>query len=290
MRKLDAVWLLSGLAAACLTRAAPAHADDTVSHCIDSSDRGQVLRDQGRLIEARDAFLACARESCPGPIRGDCATWSNDVEAKIPTVVLRPRDDAGRDLVQVRVFDGANLLVEQIDGRALPIDPGVHDLRFERQGVPPITVRLVAREGEKQRTVDVTWPATSKTAASPSSSPDASASRGSVPVGAWILGGVGLVGLGGFGYLGWTAKSEVDDMHDTCAPYCDKSRVDRARTRATLANVSLGVGILAIGAATYVVLTDRPEPRSEQAARRSRLSVTAGFVDSGVSAGLSGSF
>jgi len=196
------------VAAAVLTMGGSSHADDLVSACIDSSDRGQVAREAGRRIEARERFVACAKEGCPGPIRRDCSGWLADVEARIPTIALRARDGAGRDLVQVRVLDGASVVADRIDGRAIAVDPGVHDLRFEREGFPAMTIRLVVREGEKQRAVDVSWPAPAPPSAKPNPDEALAPPWPAIPTVAWILGGVGVVALGGFGWLGWEARSE----------------------------------------------------------------------------------
>jgi len=57
--------------------------------------------------------------------------------------VLGAKDDAGTDAANVHVaFDGAPL-TDRLDGKPLPVDPGVHVLRFERPGSKAAEVRLV---------------------------------------------------------------------------------------------------------------------------------------------------
>jgi len=273
----------AALAGGLLVGHSDAHAQDATDTCIDSSDRGQVLRDQGSLIAAREAFLACSEESCPEPVRLDCQAWFADADRRLPSIVVRPRDSRGRDLADVRVFDGPRLLAEGANGRAVSIDPGKHELRFERVGAPSVILEFVARETEKARIVDVVIPSDARADARDQSRPSGRA----IPTASWVLGGVGLLGIGAFGYLGWTARSDVDEMRRSCAPRCDESRVDDARARALFANVSLGVGVLAIGTATWLALRGNAPEAPE---RTSRVRLVVEPRASGLAAGVSGSF
>lgn len=245
------------LAAALLLASREARAGDAVDSCIRASAAGQALRDRGALLGAREKFIACARPACPKLIRRDCASWLGGVEASLPTVVPRARDAAGRDLADVRVFVDGQLRAERLDGRALPIDPGEHRVRFERaeraHGARPIEVRVVARQGERDRPVDVVFPAPPAppplTGGAPA--PPARPARGRRVAG-WIAAGTAAAAAGGFAFLGLRARGAVDDMRRDCAPGCPRSRVDAAERDALLANVSLGVGAAALGTAAWL--------------------------------------
>src|SRR6185503_10359704 len=76
---------------------APARAAGT-DECIAAHAEGQRLRRQGRLLGARDDFIACAAESCPAVIRKECSSLDGAVEAELPTVVPAMADAAGRDV------------------------------------------------------------------------------------------------------------------------------------------------------------------------------------------------
>lgn len=66
----------------------------------------------------------------------------------------------------------------------------------------------------------------------------------------YVLGGVGMLGLAGFGFFGLTGLSEESDL-DQCKPSCASNDVDAVRTRYLAADISLAVGVLAVGGASY---------------------------------------
>src|SRR5215470_4150062 len=72
--------------------------------CIEASEQGQQLRDEGKLIKAREKFLTCVRDTCPGMIRKDCTEWLAGVDANLPSVVVSARDESGHDVTTVRVL------------------------------------------------------------------------------------------------------------------------------------------------------------------------------------------
>jgi hypothetical protein len=236
--------------------AAPARAD-TVDACLRAADEGQALRDQGKLTEARERFLACSRDACPGMVRADCAGWLADVSARLPSVVLGAADGDGRDLVDVTVaVDGGP--AEALTGRSRALDPGLHRFRFARPTGAAIEVTAVLREGERSRAVTARF-------GGPRPPPPAEAPRLSRPavVAAAVLGGVAAAGGGLFAGLAVSAKNEVDHLRSTCAPNCQQAQVDAVRAKEIGANVALGVGIGAVVAAA-VVLIVRPtgEPKA----------------------------
>ena len=81
---------------------------------------------------------------------------------------------------------------------------------------------------------------------------------------AGVLLGVGLGGFAYFGYRGLSTKSDLDDQK--CKPACPQERVDEGNRQFLIADISLGVGVVALGAATYLWLSHR-EPESTTALR-----------------------
>ena len=253
---------LGALVAVLVTTSGLAAADEK-DRCIEASDRGQLLRDQGKLRAAREALLVCARDACPSVLRRECASWLAGVDARIPSIVVRARDASGHDLVDVRVTLDGQSLGDRLDGRSVVVDPGEHHLHAEATGFAPTELTVLSREGERARVVDVVMKpasdASEKAAPTPTSARSSDAASAPVPVATYVLGGLGVVGLSAFTYFGLHAKSEVSDMRSTCAPSCEQSRVDTAKREQLIANVSLGVGVLALAGATYFWLTASPE-------------------------------
>jgi hypothetical protein len=131
-----------------------AHADPKA--CSDASDRGQSLRNEGKLGAAKAAFTECAADACPAAIRKDCSSWSSELDAAIPTVVFGAKL-GGKDVTGVRVtMDGARL-VDVLDGRPVAVDPGLHVFRFDIEGQTPIEKSVLVKQGEKNRALEATF-------------------------------------------------------------------------------------------------------------------------------------
>jgi hypothetical protein len=84
----------------------------------------------------------------------------------------------------------------------------------------------------------------------------ADSSRGS-PVLAYIVGGAGLAAVGSSFLLAhWGREDSI--LLDRCAPNCSRQSLDHVSTMYIAADVTLGVGVVALGAATWLYLS-RPE-------------------------------
>lgn len=236
-----------------------------IDECIDAAGKGQELRDAGRLLESRQAFLTCTRSVCPKPVRDDCEGWLEDVKERVPTVIIRAKNPQGKDLAKVRVLHGERVLAEELDGVALELDPGSYQLRFEHAGFPTVSQTVVIREREQSRFLDVTFELAESAKPPPQRPPapvEPAPPAPGVPAGAWVLGGVGVVGGGVFAWLASEAKSERDNLRRRCAPECSQSDVDAAQTKLLIANISLGVGVLALGGALWLAL-DSSAPKAD---------------------------
>jgi len=234
------------------TAATPRAGDASVTvdkaECVRSLDRAQSLQSQRKLRAARASYLACSAPSCPDLVREDCTRSLVGLDAAMPTVVFSARDGA-HDVADVRVLLDGEAVSSALDGHAVAIDPGNHVARFERLGGGAMDVRLVAREGEKNRAVNASFGATAAT------SPGATrAEGGRFPVVPVILGGTGLLSLASSFYLRMDANATADEAQRTCAPTCDPSIRDSLSDKLVVANVALGVGLgaLALAAATWL--------------------------------------
>jgi hypothetical protein len=228
---------------------APASSTDK-AECVGQLDRAQSLQSTRKLRDARAAYLACSVATCPDLVREDCTRSLVDLDATMPTVVFSARA-AGHDVNDARVMLDGEAVASALDGHAVPLDPGNHVARFERAGGGSVEVKLVAREGEKNRAVTATFIDTSASARGPEKP---RLESGRVPVLPILLGGTGLLALGGSFYVRLNADADAEDLRKTCAPQCDQSSRDALSDKLVVANVALGVGIgaLALAAATWL--------------------------------------
>jgi hypothetical protein len=233
------------LSLALLALAANAHAEPQA--CFDAAVDGQKQRDAGKLLAARTQFIACAKSGCPDEVQKDCARWLSEVDATLPTVVFGARDGSGRDLLDVRVTVDGTPVGDTAQGKPVPLDPGKHEVKFERDGQPPYQQTLVVRAGEKNRSVVAELP-----------SPAGAAESSHVPIATFVLGGVGVVALGVFAYVGAHGVSDYHRLNcDTGCSASDKSSVDR---QFRIADIALGVGVAALAAGTIVWLVAPTKP------------------------------
>jgi hypothetical protein len=85
-----------------------------------------------------------------------------------------------------------------------------------------------------------------------------------VPVGTWVLLGVGIVGAGAFAGMGLTGKSQEAELKDVCSPNCTDHDTKSMRSLYVGADIAAGVGAAALISAGIVFLT-RPSYEREVA-------------------------
>ena len=217
-------WCLAGVLVATFLATVPAFGQ-TQEACLWSYEQGQRLRDRGKLIETREKLLVCAQDVCPELARKDCERWLREVDASTPSVVVRARDPEGRDAVDVQMWVDGSPFLRRLDGRARPLDPGVHFLRYEMAGGKAFQERIVVVEGEKNRILLVDFAKDSGDAAP-------STTKGpSRPASAYVFAGIGVIGLAGFAYFASAGLSERSDLERSCFGRCSEEQIDRARSK-----------------------------------------------------------
>ena len=253
-----------------------ARADGPALDCPSSSEEGQRLRDKNKYADARAMFRACSQSTCPAIVRKDCAKWLAEIDETQPSIVIAAQDATGADLAAVKVLVDDRQVASKVDGSSIAVDPGEHALRVEAPGHAPVTQRLIVRVSEKNRLVRVVFQdgAKAPSAAAPVGPPRPAAEtpaseppRSGPPVLAMVLTGVGVVALGSFGYFGLTSKSDLAKLRTDCAPFCDQSQLDDVKSRMLIADISLGVGIVALGVAAVLFVTHGSEKPATTASR-----------------------
>lgn len=246
-----------------VVHASSSFAADVKRECVAASTDGQTSRDAGKLLQAREQFLVCSRDACPSVVRSSCGKWLAELDQQLPSVVIRAADAANSDIT-----DGTAKIDDKefpLDGKPVPLDPGKHSVVVETSNGVHLEKKFLLGAGEKSRLIElrVEGPAPEPAAKSGdaperSSVPDRAPAKssGGVPTGAWVLGGVGVVGLGSFAFFGLQAKSELNKLKSGCSPDCAPSQADTGKHDALIADISLGVGAVAlVSAITWSLLS-----------------------------------
>jgi hypothetical protein len=232
--------------------------------CSGAYEKAQEEKAAGHLNAALGQLRVCVAQACPKFIREDCSRWIDQTEASLPSVVFAVRRD-GKDQTEVEVLCDGVLLAQSSDGKAIVVDPGAHNFSFSIPGFAPVEQRLIVREGERNRIIDVEFRTASETrSAIPAPAldtqrkgpPSESVVRRPFP---WSYGfaGLGALGITGFAVFAMLGSNQQRDLERSCAPYCQSGQVDSLKTKYLIADACLGVGLISLGVATYLYITGR---------------------------------
>jgi hypothetical protein len=250
-------FLSLGLVASSVWVTSTGFCDDDKAACADAALKGQTLRDEHKLLEAREAFRFCARAACPKAVRGDCATWLDAVEPNVPTVVVTAKNRAGASLIDVRVTVDGRPLTDKLDGDAVPMNPGTHAFHFETADGSTLDQRVVIAEGQQSQPISVVL------GPLPSAEPAPIADVPRKPVAGrsgelnrvgWVVGALGVAGLGLGASFGIVAIIDKKDAHCDGNDFCDPGPLSSAKHAAVASNVGLIAGGVLLGAGAALVL------------------------------------
>jgi hypothetical protein len=274
----------------------------------------------GHLREARDLYQTCAEATSCGGLVPKCKAALDKVSTQMPTIVPLVTDESGTPRVDVQVRMDGEPLTSRVDGRAFPVEVGMHELSFSTESGVIATQKVVVAEGEHNRQVliKMTSPSDKSTQARPATTPppakEAPAERAAeVPHGedtaeassreerssggAWtlphsalpyVIAVAGLAGVGGGVLLTVWGNKDNDLAVAQCNRSCPQSTVDHIRGRYIAADVSFGVGLAALGVATWMFASSRSVDEKPRPASALRLDVQP--TRSGAFATLGGAF
>jgi hypothetical protein len=252
------VSLAASIAIAQSPRVAMAAEPSANDACFSSYENAQRLRQAGRLRAAKSELAICEAESCPEFIRSGCTKWDTEVTDATPSIVVTAKDENGHDTTAVHVVLDDVAVADQIDGRPISVDPGQHHIRYER-GTSHVEDTFVIGQGEKNRQLTADF----RGVAGP-----AQPTGGGIPTATWILGGVAVVAATSFTVFAISGKAK-----EGCAPTCSQSNVDVLRRDYLVADISLGVGLVATGLAVWFALAHPSSPTAPPATHASAIAV-----------------
>jgi hypothetical protein len=268
--------------------------------CSSALEQVAVLDQAGHLLEAKAAALACSKTSCAALIGQQCRAKYALLEAEIPSVVPVAQDEAGQPLVDVEVRMVGQVLCTQIDGSGHDLDPGLHEFPFSAPGRAARTEKILIAQGQRNHQIVVILaaapaatppvagaalatatnePAQAAAVAQPRSSSDAPAAPSEPKTSVWpyVVGGTGLAALGAsIAFVTW-GHQDLERL-DGCAPDCAQDSLDHVQNLYLAADISLAVGVGALGVATWMFISGSgksAEP-SEHAAARWDIAPTRG--------------
>ena len=232
----------------------------------------------GRFTRSLAHFSEFLSTAAPADDRREvAASHLAKLEPRLARLVLRLAPTYRS--VPIAVDDDV-LNVDAMSGPML-LDPGVHRIVVSPQNQPPQSAALHLAEG-LETTVDVPWATPAATcplpalAARPVARPEAPvappaapASTGAKTAG-WILGGVGLTALAVSASTGVVILQKKHVVEEHCrSGQCDAEGWAAAETGRTLipfGTVSLVVGALALGSASYLLFMPVVAPSGARAA------------------------
>jgi hypothetical protein len=226
--KIHATWVVAFAVGTALGSVANAA---ELSSCKAFYEKAQEEKAAGHLNAALVNLKGCIDTSCPTFFRDECTRWVDQVESVLPTVVFVVRRD-GTDVTDVEVSCDDKPLVNSLDGKVVPVDPGPHEFSFALSGFPSIQRQVLIREGERNRIIDVEFksPLAATSSPTPASQIDIGLQakpterRPAMLYLSYGLAGLGALGVAGFAVLDIQGNHRKADLEHSCSPYCRRAR------------------------------------------------------------------
>lgn len=244
----------------------------------------RALAGQGKLIQARETYNKIVRES--DKVQGGPAAFKAAIESaraesdalaskigSVTVVVDGPKE------ARVTLDDGQ--IPAAAWGLPRPIDPGTHKLAATMPGYKPAALTFDVADGAKvdQKLTLVKDDGTSAAVVDPNKGTnqgnggpvgggDGGASQGSSSrktIG-YVVGGVGVVGIGVGVVAGLVALGDKDSLSKACkngkCPPTQQSNVNAYNTMGTLSTVGFVVGGLALAGGIVLIVTAPKDPKA----------------------------
>ena len=119
--------------------------------CVNTFKKAKEREGAGKLLEAKDFLMSCAQAPCSGFLRQQCSSKYNQLEADTPSVVLIVTDPSGAPRADVQVRMDGQPFAQQLDGRALTVEPGMHEFSFVAEGTIFATQKVMIVQGQRNR-------------------------------------------------------------------------------------------------------------------------------------------
>jgi hypothetical protein len=220
----------------------------------------------GRLLTALGGYEMAESDAAavdPG-FEKEVKAHLEDLRTRIPKLSITRGQGAAAAKIEL---DGV-VLGESSIGTPMQVDPGPHQVSARSPGKEPFstTIDLVEKD---EKTVEVEFeeaaPGTGPTPGVPEKpeKPEGTEKKPSKVL-PFVIGGVGVASLGASGVFFLMKNSAVSDLDSACGSNRDKCPADKqatydnAKLYNTLSMVTLGVGVVGVGVAATLLLTQKP--------------------------------
>lgn len=236
---------------------------------------GRCKAELGRLNEALGDYRLAEYEAEGSKELPEISAAREKLEARVPKLVITRGEGAEGSRIEL---DGVELGEAKL-GADVAVDPGPHTLVVRLPNKQRFELQVTVSEGESKEVeiippddlplVDSEEPSSVGSEDVVPDKPVVEESGSAVP---WIIGGVGVASLAASGIF-YMLKSGVEsDLESSCrGSVCPKSVEDKqssGESYALLSNVTFGVGLVGVGVAVVMLLSDGPSesaPPAEQA-------------------------
>lgn len=267
--------------------------DEATQSCLNAHEQGQLLRAAGKLLESRQALLACSHEQCPAIVRDDCSAWFGEVRGATPTLSISARLD-GQDITQGSLSIDDENVQDAFSGKEFELNPGPHQLRLEIPGHPAQEQTVVLTPGAATRHLVFDFsPPAPQPAHSPGSAESATAPPAMTrptPALTYWLGGITAASLISGVTFSALGLAQNNRLKESCAPYCSDEQTKSVDNKLLAADISWGL-FVAAGVGTVVSYVFRPEvPAGSESSALHSWSVSARLSPSHPELSLKGAF
>jgi hypothetical protein len=98
--------------------------------CVEAFKRALELEKEEQFIPARKVLYDCAHAKCGALIKRKCNVRYFVVKRATPSVIPTATDENGDRMTDVEVTMDGQLLTPYTDGKAIEVNPGVHEFSF----------------------------------------------------------------------------------------------------------------------------------------------------------------
>ena len=249
----------------------------------------------GQLAAALGDYELAAHEADEAKVAevsAQVASRRDELKARIPQITITR--GSGGEYASVSL-DGVTLGASSI-GVKLPVDPGPHRVEALASGYKSFLATIDIGEKEAKM-VEITLERVPSPTPKPDMAPTPGPTEGAdveparTNVLPFVVGGAGVVSLGAGVMFLLLRQSAINTLDAECTlppghqcPAGAEATYDRGKTYNLLANVTIGVGVAAIGAGTVLFLTQK-KPKSTAA-----VDVAPGAMGAPLGATVVGSF